>query len=245
MASSLHERGCLFCLRHDGGFSAREHIFGEALGNREYVLPPGIVCDRCNHGPLSAADNALADFGAITMRRTHFRIPGKRGTVPVARWRNATLSHPAPGHLVVVETSPGAAHTATGPNTFRLQFQSASPLRPKKIAKIARAIWKTTLEFVHVDEGPDEAFDPKYDEVRAMVCGQTPAHGVLLLARQVEPSTTTVSVNYDRTVGDDGRERVVVNANYFGVHFATELLVRELSDDPGNVLPRVANVFHF
>src|SRR5689334_21444546 len=59
----LHEYGCLFCRRADGGFTSREHIFSEALGNfDEHVLPPGVVCDRCNNEKLSAADEALIGF---------------------------------------------------------------------------------------------------------------------------------------------------------------------------------------
>jgi len=33
-----------------------EHIVSEALGNVTLILPPGVVCDRCNHGTLSRLD---------------------------------------------------------------------------------------------------------------------------------------------------------------------------------------------
>ena len=40
---------CLFCQNTDEKqFSQEEHIVPESLGNRTYVLPKGIVCDKCN-----------------------------------------------------------------------------------------------------------------------------------------------------------------------------------------------------
>lgn len=56
---------CLFCLRDDGGFTSREHIFSEGVGNHKYVLQPGIVCDRCNNGPL--AETCVAVESALDM----------------------------------------------------------------------------------------------------------------------------------------------------------------------------------
>src|SRR5688572_25775127 len=64
---ALHPEGCLFCRRHDGGFLSEEHIFSEGLGNTDYVLPPGIVCDRCNSGPLARA----LELGSS---RLHFEV---------------------------------------------------------------------------------------------------------------------------------------------------------------------------
>lgn len=74
-----HTNGCLFCRRSDGGFRSREHIFSEALGNHEYVLDPGVVCDRCNNGPLARADDALTNFPPIALLRAERGLPTKAG----------------------------------------------------------------------------------------------------------------------------------------------------------------------
>lgn len=40
---------CLFCSNTDGKqFSKEEHVVPESLGNKYYILPKGIVCDKCN-----------------------------------------------------------------------------------------------------------------------------------------------------------------------------------------------------
>lgn len=69
----------LFCRRHDGGFASEEHIVSRALGNIDrYVLPPRVVCDRCNRGPLANADLALISFGPIEILRAERGFPRAR-----------------------------------------------------------------------------------------------------------------------------------------------------------------------
>lgn len=65
---------CLFCHNEDvNQFSQEEHIIPESLGNRTYVLPKGIVCDKCNsyfskldkyfcHHHLGSAHKLLARY---------------------------------------------------------------------------------------------------------------------------------------------------------------------------------------
>jgi hypothetical protein len=87
----LNAAGCLFCLRADGGFVSREHVFSEGFGNvDEKVLPPGVVCDRCNNGPLALADEELVNFPPISLLRAERGIPTKAG-------RLSSLSGAMPG----------------------------------------------------------------------------------------------------------------------------------------------------
>lgn len=47
---------CLYCLREDRAFTSVEHVIPEGMGNKEIVLPVGVVCDKCNNGELSKLD---------------------------------------------------------------------------------------------------------------------------------------------------------------------------------------------
>ncbi len=67
--AALDPQGCIFCGRHDGGFTGREHAFPESLGNESVILPPGVVCDRCNNGLLADAEQALIRFPPIGFLR--------------------------------------------------------------------------------------------------------------------------------------------------------------------------------
>src|SRR5580704_10566091 len=87
------QRGCLFCRRSDGGFTSTEHAFPESLGNSELVLPPGVVCDRCNNGILSQLDQEICNFAPIAMRRTVLGIESKSGKLPLLRCVQGTVEH--------------------------------------------------------------------------------------------------------------------------------------------------------
>ena len=39
---------CLFCKENSTNSISVEHIIPESLGNKEHILPKGIVCDKCN-----------------------------------------------------------------------------------------------------------------------------------------------------------------------------------------------------
>lgn len=40
---------CIFCKEESSNSRSIEHIIPESLGNKDHVLPPGIVCDKCNN----------------------------------------------------------------------------------------------------------------------------------------------------------------------------------------------------
>jgi hypothetical protein len=105
---------CLFCHRDDRPFTAQEHPFPEGLGNQEIVLPPGIVCDPCNHGPLSQLDQAFLDFPPIAFIRVTRGISTKSGSYPVSRWGNAVVSQTGPDNIHV-RTNSKHAWVETGP----------------------------------------------------------------------------------------------------------------------------------
>lgn len=40
---------CIFCKNDSGNSTSCEHIIPESLGNTTQILPPGVVCDKCNN----------------------------------------------------------------------------------------------------------------------------------------------------------------------------------------------------
>jgi hypothetical protein len=92
-------RGCLFCRERDVSFSSVEHVFPESLGNKELVLPVGVVCDSCNNQKLSVLDDALLHFGAIPMLRTIYGIESKSGNRPSFKFDNGSLISDRPGNV--------------------------------------------------------------------------------------------------------------------------------------------------
>ena len=55
-------KNCIFCGAESSGSKSVEHII-PSLGNKEYVLPRGVVCEKCNNyfarkieGPVLSLD---------------------------------------------------------------------------------------------------------------------------------------------------------------------------------------------
>jgi hypothetical protein len=127
---ALHPEGCLFCRPHDGGFESEEHIFSYALGNREYTLPPGIVCDRCNKGPLAKADEAISSFPPIQMLRGE-RGLGTRKKKPLVLSMHVTeVWWEAPGEMCIRAANAGVM-MRTGASSGTLNLTSLRPTPPQ------------------------------------------------------------------------------------------------------------------
>jgi hypothetical protein len=73
---------CLFCKVDASTSRSREHIVPESLGNTKYILPPGVVCDRCNNYFSREVERPFLESAAITLLRFHESVPSKRGVVP-------------------------------------------------------------------------------------------------------------------------------------------------------------------
>lgn len=73
---------CIFCRSESSASKSVEHIVPHSLGNTEHVLPPGIVCDKCNQYFAVKVEGPL--LSAQYSRHLRFRnaIPSKKGRVP-------------------------------------------------------------------------------------------------------------------------------------------------------------------
>jgi hypothetical protein len=163
--SPLNEQGCLFCLRSDGGFQSREHILSEALKNYEKILEPGVVCDRCNNGPLARLDNELIELPPVSLMRAERGIPTKAGNAVVSKWATRVV-YPARGTMQLLGPSRKAVagmREFGGGKPGKLELVTVWALSQARISRLTRAIWKAALEFVYFDRGPTVAFDPIFD----------------------------------------------------------------------------------
>jgi hypothetical protein len=221
----------LFCLRHDGGFSSREHIFSEALGNDEKLLMPGVVCDRCNNGPLALADAELVNFPPITLLRAERGLPTKSGKPVQSKWGNATIRYPERGTLEVVGGSRkvrrqmGPPGPVTDPR--KLTLQAGFRMTEARVSRLVRCIWKSTLEFIYLDHGAEGAFHPIFDDVRAATIDAEHAVGWAVLQNESK-AHASVSLTYDRRRSVAGCPALPVRLDVFGVIFYTDLLQRNL-----------------
>lgn len=185
---------CLYCKQSRGLFTSVEHVIPESLGNKGHngkppiTLPKGVVCDRCNNGPLARLDQALIDFELVSLMKTFYSIPSKTGKLPQTKFgNNATLTPFTPGH-VLLESNNKKAFVDKGGGKFNLNFLSKRPADAAYRRELARAIYKMTLGCMYRDQ-PDVAMSARFDPVRRMILGQESFYGyITLVLRAWEPT---------------------------------------------------------
>lgn len=80
---------CIFCKQNSAQSKSVEHILPEALGNKRWVLPPGMVCDPCNNYFAIKIEKPLLESGRFKNLRARHNVPNKKGWAP-----------PVEGHLL-------------------------------------------------------------------------------------------------------------------------------------------------
>ncbi|MFC3676635.1 HNH endonuclease [Ferrovibrio xuzhouensis] len=73
---------CIFCKQTAKKFSSVEHIIPESLGNKNFVLPKGFVCDSCNNYFSSKIEKPFLETGFLQNLRARNFIQSKKGRIP-------------------------------------------------------------------------------------------------------------------------------------------------------------------
>lgn len=73
---------CIFCKCDSSKSKSIEHIIPESLGNKEYILHTGIVCDKCNHYFSLKIEKKLLEQPYFQSRRFWQAIVSKKGKYP-------------------------------------------------------------------------------------------------------------------------------------------------------------------
>ena len=230
LQQAARRRGCLFCRRRDGTFNSVEHPVPESLGNSEAVLPPGVVCTRCNNGTLAGLDQALCEFMPIAARRTMLGVPSKAGKVPTARFSQGTVDYVAGEEggnptLILKANTPGGLVRETerfpdGRVSFDLRMEGGRRMTARYASELSRALLKTGMECAWIDQG-SRMFGSKYDSIRSAVMGD-PREGFFAAVTKGNPDSTDIRVSYQLRTEDTDDCRMLVVANYLGVQVATD-----------------------
>ena len=106
VGGTLDTARCIYCLDASGTSRSVEHVIPESLGNTKLVLPPGVVCDRCNNYLSRKVEGPFLNSFPIRKLRFDQALPSKRGRVPrlevaVAGGGPAVLARAAGGPIVI------------------------------------------------------------------------------------------------------------------------------------------------
>jgi len=130
----------------------------EGIGNTLFVLPRGVVCDRCNNGPLSVVDQTFLNFAPVALMRVTQGVLTKSGVFPHMRFANASVER-VDANNVHVHVG-GRKNVKPIPGGFNASFEGRR-MTPKYTAQVTRFLFKAALEFTYVDQGREVAVPPE------------------------------------------------------------------------------------
>lgn len=69
---------CIFCKKESDNDKSIEHIIPESLGNKDHILPKGIVCDKCNNFFARKVEKPLLESPYFILSRNEEFILNKK-----------------------------------------------------------------------------------------------------------------------------------------------------------------------
>lgn len=219
--------GCLFCRETDRTFKSVEHILPESLGNKEWTLPAGIVCDQCNNGPLAAAEQDLCEFFPIKAVRAMAATKSKRGRYPEFKFGAGTMQHDGETLTININDAHGSEtlkETGRVGSAVRLNtnFTSDKPVPERTTRRVAASMLKAALETA-VNECPELAYSPKLDYVRRRALGEHWS-GMVMVTRNHGPLTPDVRLRYEFTFNSE-KVGMWVSLDFHGLLLVTHSYV--------------------
>lgn len=73
---------CVFCKEPSAGSKSVEHIIPESLGNRQFILGKGWVCDKCNNYFAIKIEQPLLQLPFFMQHRHDLNVESKKGKIP-------------------------------------------------------------------------------------------------------------------------------------------------------------------
>lgn len=210
---------CIYCLNESRSYRYAEHVYPEALGNTEIILPPGYVCDTCNNEVLSALDSHLVNHDVISTLRV-FYVPynTKTGKFPKARYQNMSIEKTKPREveIKVQGKSSKSLHIRTEGDVTHCKFHARGRQKFDPLL-LGRALYKIALGILCWQNGYDAVMESKYDLARNFVLGESKFQNNLILSSEFQPNEFLGGQFFVNNPG------TIFNINIFGMSFLFNL----------------------
>ena len=73
---------CLFCKQPSKSSKSVEHIIPESIGSKKFVLPAGVVCDKCNNYFSIKVEGPVLSHQSMRNVRARYQVRSKKGKLP-------------------------------------------------------------------------------------------------------------------------------------------------------------------
>jgi hypothetical protein len=147
---------CIFCKNPSSNSKSIEHIVPESLGNMEHILPPGIVCDKCNNYFSREIEGPVLSQSYFRDARHRMSIPNKRKRIPPIKghiWQSGTeieISKERDGSNSICAVKENEESAFIGLLASGGEFTGVFPFRPEPIKdsdqRLSRFVGKMAIE---------------------------------------------------------------------------------------------------
>lgn len=158
---------CLFCREKKNPFRGIEHIIPESLGNRAYVLPRGVVCDRCNQY-FSDLENYFCNYHLTAASKLLFLDETKKGRPPSLPLERGQMRREKSGKIRFQQPILEGKEKEQFSITFfkdEVIIEASWPLPDADSAKISRFLAKCGIETLYFKK-KELAYEGDFDLVR-------------------------------------------------------------------------------
>ena len=158
MSESIRESflPCIYCNEQDPTFESKYHIFPYSLGNNEmnprfrlldeYILPSGIVCDRCSQYFSHTLDSALVEHRVVAFWKALYGREGYSGKKP--RYADENISIYYKGNRLIAEHLDGQSILPEPDGSLRLPIPGHDRIDH---SNVSRAIHRIGFEYLIFD----------------------------------------------------------------------------------------------
>jgi hypothetical protein len=211
---------CIYCTKPTAGDATRAHVFPEALGNRNLLLPAGTVCRKCNQYAGHELESALIAHPSIAMALHFWGIHGKKRRI--RKQLGTVLVEPSEPGIVSMKFSiaePKVTFHADG--AVEMQAHATTP-RGFRHERFRRALHYVGMNVVAKVDGAESLLDSKYDPVRTYIRRPKNRQEAWLYTED-NPAVKNIPLVLDASVAQTPNGKIVI-MQLFQTAYAVDLL---------------------
>lgn len=155
---------CIYCRRDSRNSVSYEHVIPESLGNTEWVLLPGVVCDDCQAYLGTKVEPALFEHPHIAFRRVLLGVKSKKNVVPKKVTKQIDMEMSPTRIDLSLDARKGKV--TAGKDYVMVQLVDESR---NFDTRFSRALHKIAIGAMGYFKTPEFALDPRFDNARKFV----------------------------------------------------------------------------
>lgn len=158
---------CIFCKEPSTTSKSVEHIIPESLGNKQFILDKGWVCDKCNNYFAIKIEQPLLQLPFFTQHRHYLNVESKKGKIPskdgflLDEYTTKAVLHKDKNKQERIEIEPNVINQILSSNVEEIPLITVTYAAPAANELVSKLLAKMGIEFMAhtaITNGYDELY---------------------------------------------------------------------------------------